>query len=282
MAQRTAVVTGCTEGGIGYYLAQALLDRGWQVVATVRKHGKEGQLSKNGAKIVIMDLDSEESIQSAKEDFLRISPTLDLLINNAGAGGKEALLEVDRATIEQRFRTNVFGLLQCCGAFGQIMAKRGSGTVVNVGSVAGIASVPWMGLYGATKAAVRSLSTTLGYELEPLGVKVVHLAPALIHTPFSSKAEKLNYSGTIYDKDSITESEDATDIMVDTGNGRGMAPDAFAKRVLDLVLASSPPPEIVVGTDDWMFKFVNPYLPVWIWRSLITKNCKTNGLKAAK
>ena len=180
------------------------------------------------------------------------------------------------------------------------MAKRGSGTVVNVGSVAGIASVPWMGLCkraprdikpnkltsfaldGATKAAVRSLSTTLGYELEPLGVKVVHLAPALIHTPFSSKAEKLNYSGTIYDKDSITESEDATDIMVDTGNGRGMAPDAFAKRVLDLVLASSPPPEIVVGTDDWMFKFVNPYLPVWIWRSLITKNCKTNGLKAAK
>ena len=118
--------------------------------------------------------------------------------------------------------------------------------------------------------------------MEPLGVKVIHLAPALIHTPFSSKAEMLNYKGSVYDTGSITASEEATDIMVDTENGRGMPPDTFAKRVLDLVLRASPPPEIVIGTDDWMFKYINPYLPTWIWRNMISKNCKTVGLKAAK
>lgn len=281
MAQKTAVVTGCTEGGIGYYLASELLDRGWQVVATVRRHGKEGPLSSRGAKIVIMDIESEESIQSAKADFLKISPTLELLINNAGAGGKEALIEVSKAEIEKRFSVNVFGLLLSCQAFGQIMAKQGSGTIVNVGSVGGMSSVPWLGLYCATKAAVRSLTTTLAYELEPLGVKVIHLAPALIHTPFSSKADRLNYSGTIYEKSSIDASEEATDVLVDTENGRGMAPAPFAKQVLDLVLRPTPPPEIIIGTDDWIFKYINPYLPTWLSRKMVSGKCKTNGLKAA-
>lgn len=135
----------------------------------------------------------------------------------------------------------------------------------------------------ATKAAVRSLTTTLAYELEPLGIKVIHLAPALIATPFSSKADRLNYSGTVYEKSSIDTSEEATDIMVNTENGRGMPPATFAKRVLDLAIgASVPPPEIIIGTDDWMFKYINPYLPTWIWRSMIRKDCKVVGLKAAK
>lgn len=46
----------------------------------------------------------------------------------------------------QRFAVNVFGMLQCCQVFGQLMAKQGSGTIINVGSVGGLASVPWMGL----------------------------------------------------------------------------------------------------------------------------------------
>lgn len=88
------------------------------------------------------------------------------------------------------------------------MAKQGSGIIVNVGSVAGLASVPWMGLYGATKAALRSLSATLDYELRPLGIKVVHLAPALIATPFSTKVTKLDYQGDVYDKASVAISDE--------------------------------------------------------------------------
>lgn len=128
---------------------------------------------------------------------------------------------------------------------------------------------------------MRSLTTTLAYELEPLGVKVIHLAPALIHTPFSSKADRLNYSGTIYEKSSIDASEEATDVLVDTENGRGMAPAPFAKQVLDLVLRPAPPPEIIIGTDDWIFKYINPYLPTWLSRKMVSGKCKTNGLKAA-
>lgn len=87
------------------------------------------------------------------------------------------------------------------------MVKQGSGIIVNVGSVAGIASVPFMGLYGATKAAVRSLSTTLAYELKALGINVIHLAPALIHTPFSAKHDKLEYSGQLYEATALGEAE---------------------------------------------------------------------------
>lgn len=153
-------------------------------------------------------MDNLESIEAGKKAFLEISPRLDLLINNAGMGTKEALIDVPAEQVQRIFQTNVFGVLWCCQAFGKIMAKQGSGIIVNVGSVAGIASVPWMGLYGATKAAVRSLSTTMDYEFRPLGVKVVHLAPALIHTPFSTKVTKLDYQGDVYDKDSVAISDE--------------------------------------------------------------------------
>lgn len=146
------------------------------------------------------------------------------------------------------FQTNVFGLLRCCQIFAPLLLQAGSGTIVNVGSVAGLASVPWMGLYGASKAAVRSLTTTLSYELGPLGVKVVHLAPALIDTPFSQKHERLNYTGRIYTKDSIEASEEATDNMVRTDNGRGMHVTHFARQVIALVDNRSPPAEIILGT----------------------------------
>lgn len=155
-----------------------------------------------------MSIDNQESIEAGKKAFLELSPRLDLLVNNAGLGTKEALIDVPAEQVQRIFQTNVFGLLWCCQAFAPIMAKQGSGIIVNVGSVAGIASVPWMGLYGATKAAVRSLCATMDYEFRPLGIKVVHLAPALIHTPFSTKVAKLDYQGDVYDKSSVAVSDE--------------------------------------------------------------------------
>jgi hypothetical protein len=91
----------------------------------------------------------------------------------------------------------------------------------------------------------------------------------------------LAYSGSIYDKDAITASEKATDTMVDTGNGRGMPPADFARRVIEQISRPKPPYEIVIGTDDWMFKYIQPYLPTWVWRRMITKSCGTSSLTAA-
>lgn len=89
--------------------------------------------------IIEMSIDSTESIEKGKAAFLEISPRLDLLINNAGMGSKEALIEVSAEDIQTIFQTNVFGQLWCCQAFGKIMTKQGSGLIVNVASVAGIA-----------------------------------------------------------------------------------------------------------------------------------------------
>ena len=185
--------------------------------------------------------------------------------------------------VRHLFETNVFGLLSCCQVFGQRMAKQGSGIIVNVGSVAGIASVPWMGIYGATKSAVRSLTTTLGYELEPIGLRVIHLAPALIHTKFSQKHTSMEYDGNVYDKESLASSEASTDIMVRTDNGRGMPAHQFATKVVAILQRqpSSIPSEIVIGTDDWMFTYVHPWVPTWVWRRMLLSGCMPNGLKAA-
>lgn len=69
--------------------------------------------------------------------------------------------------------------------------------------------------------------------------------------------------------------------MVNTDNGRGMKPDEFAKEVVRQLSWSEPPAEIIVGTDGWLFKLVNPYMPTRLWRSMTAKSCKSVGLKAA-
>lgn len=101
-----------------------------------------------------------------------------------------ALMDIDLEVAHQCVNTNVFGTLAMSKAVAAHMAKKGSGKIVNIGSVVGYVSTPWAGIYALSKAAVHSMSDTLRLELKPFGIQVVVVAPGAIKSNFGSAGAK--------------------------------------------------------------------------------------------
>jgi short-subunit dehydrogenase len=103
--------------------------------------------------------------------------SIDVLINNAGFGLFGALEETSEAEARQQIETNVFGLLWVTQAVLPVMRKQGHGHIIQVASVLGLAGVPTVGMYNASKFAVEGLSESLAAEVAGFGIKVTILEP---------------------------------------------------------------------------------------------------------
>jgi 1-acylglycerone phosphate reductase len=101
-----------------------------------------------------------------------------------GVGYNMPLLDADISEAKRVFETNVIGIIIAVQAFAPLLiAAKGSGTIINIGSIAGVAPVPWQSVYNASKAAVTLLTDTMRLEMEPLGVKVILVSASSLLTP---------------------------------------------------------------------------------------------------
>jgi short-subunit dehydrogenase len=187
------LITGATSG-IGRHAALALARRGHTVFATGRNRAALDILAQEAADLPLhtlpLDVTRPESIADAAAAVgaLTEGKGLDVLINNAGYGHMGPTELVSDAALRQQFDTNVFGLMSVTRAFLPGMRARGSGRIINISSVGGRMTFPYMGVYNASKYAVESLSDALRIELKPFGVQVVLVEPGPIRTQFSDTA----------------------------------------------------------------------------------------------
>jgi short-subunit dehydrogenase len=131
---------------------------------------------------LIMDVNRKASVDRAVSQVLKKEGRVDVLVNNAGfvmAGFWEDLSDKD---VQDQFETNVFGLLRVSRAVLPSMRKRGSGKILNIGSVAGFVALPGLGAYSATKFAVNSITEALRMETRPWGIDVSEITPGEIQT----------------------------------------------------------------------------------------------------
>jgi len=112
---------------------------------------------------------------------------IDALVNNAGYGQADFLADVTAEQARAQFDVSFFGLFEVTHAFLPQLI-RNHGVVLNIGSIMGRMTAPWMGVYGAVKAAVRSLTETMRVEMGALGVKVVLLEPGAVESGFHERA----------------------------------------------------------------------------------------------
>jgi len=180
---RVALVTGASSG-IGRATAQALKQAGYRVFGTSRKAtGK----STDGITMLPLDVTSDESVETAVREVMRVEGRIDLLVNNAGfgvapAGAEESSIEQARSI----FDTNFFGLVRMTRAVVPYMRKQGSGRIINIGSVLGFLPMPYAALYAATKHAIEGYSESLDHELRTWGIRVSVIEPAYTKTPFDA------------------------------------------------------------------------------------------------
>ncbi|MGE5140915.1 MAG: SDR family NAD(P)-dependent oxidoreductase, partial [Rudaea sp.] len=152
MTERTVLITGCASG-IGRAAAEYLAGRGWHVFATARRIDAILDLQGPNVDLLTLDVADEVSRASAVLSVLERAGRIDALVNNAafGAGGPLELVSLDDARAE--FESNLWGPLRLCQLVIPTMRIQGGGRIVNVTSVMGKLTVPFSGLYAASKHA---------------------------------------------------------------------------------------------------------------------------------
>lgn len=134
----------------------------------------------------VLDVSKRAAVEAWAEKHAAVLARVECLINNAGlARGLASLQEGDPSDWDDMIDTNLKGLLYVTRAVLPGMVARGSGHIVNLGSVAGRWTYPKGNIYSATKYAVRSLTESLRLDLNGTGVRVTEIAPGMVETEFS-------------------------------------------------------------------------------------------------
>ncbi len=185
---QSILITGCSSG-IGQALALEFKKRGHTVFATARQAHALASLTAMGLIAVELDVTSQQSIDKARDQIQSQTKRLHMLMNDAGYGQFGAVIDTDSDAIRRQFETNVIAPVALSRAFLPLVRTSTSACIANVGSISGVATTPFAGIYCASKAALHALSDAMRMELEPLGVRVVTVQPGGIASKFGDNAE---------------------------------------------------------------------------------------------
>jgi NAD(P)-dependent dehydrogenase (short-subunit alcohol dehydrogenase family) len=179
---KTVLITG-TSSGYGKATAELFLERGWNVIATMRQPKADifGSLS-DQLKLLPLDVTNSESINRAVADAIAAFGAIDVLVNNAGIGVVGAFEATSMATVREVFETNTFGVMAMTQAVLPHFRMRRAGVVVNVTSSTTLARMPLAAAYTASKMAIEGFTGSLAFELESFNVQAKLVEPGYAPT----------------------------------------------------------------------------------------------------
>ena len=185
MSGRIALVTGSTDG-IGVAIARALATGGAEVIVNGRNAERgeqvvQGILDGGGeARLVVADLSTPDGVRA----LAAAAGPVDILVNNAAMLiTPQPTADVAEDVIDRALAINIRAAFLLTGLLAPAMVERGSGAIVNVGSINGLVGMAHSALYSATKAAIHSLTKSWAAEYGPVGVRVNTVAPGPTVTP---------------------------------------------------------------------------------------------------
>jgi len=181
--ERVALVTGASSG-FGRAIASALHERGYRVFGTSRNPA--GAAGGTGQALLELDVDSDASVASCVAQVADRAGRIDVLVNNAGFGHAGALEDTNLDEARRQFETNFFGMHRVCRAVLPHMRARRAGRIVNLSSLAGLVTVPFQGMYCASKHAVEAYTQALRMEVKPFGIHVAMIEPGDYATGFTA------------------------------------------------------------------------------------------------
>lgn len=198
LAGRLAVITGGSMG-IGEAICERFLAEGARLIVVGRDQGRLRELADRLGETRVDWIVGDVGDGATADAALALAGTLggcDVLVNNAGIFPAAALADADCATAEEIMRVNFFGVFHFCKAFVPAMLARGSGSVVNITSMAARAPTPGLSVYAASKAAVEAFSRAISAEAAP-AVRVNCLAPGPTRTETVIAMEKADQTGAV-------------------------------------------------------------------------------------
>lgn len=242
------LITGAG-GGLGLEIAKCVLERGGEVAGSVRSKEAARRftaVAPGRAHAVVFDVRDETAVRDGVAEAQRLLGHLDVVVNNAGYQLLGAVEELSLDELRAQFEVNVFGAHSVIKAVLPDMRNRGRGSIVNITSVSGLATWAGTGAYCASKFALEALGQTLAQEVEPLGIRVMHVEPGGLRTGFTNRsthraAVRLDaYAGTAHQSEAIIE------------RYRGQEPGdpcRAAAAIVDALRSDEPPLHLLLGND---------------------------------
>jgi len=235
LKDQVVVVTGASMG-IGEAVSRLFAAEGAFVVMASRDPGHlEAARQRVGKPEQVAtfacDVSSRQQLDSLLQFTMQRCGHVDVWTNNAGFGLVDSVEKMDMAGCRSMFDTNLFGAIEAMQLVIPVMRRQGSGTIINVSSVAGYIAVPYMAAYGATKHALNCISKAARLELKDSGVHVVNVCPGYVKTNFSVNAVR-----------------GADRKRIGGGNVRGVTPERVARAILSGYLRNAR--EVVVPWRD--------------------------------
>lgn len=285
---KSVVITGVSTG-IGFAAAAELLNKGYKVFGSVRTESDANRLQRLwGPAFVplIFDVSDDSAVRQSAglvRDALN-GETLTALINNAGIAHSGPIQFFSLDNMKEQLDINVIGLLRTTQLFlpllGGIKEKVADpGKVINISSVSGIITTPFMGPYCASKFAVESLSDAMRREFSVYGIKVVVVQPGPIKTEIWRKAKEQvdEYPDNIFSPLLANRAE-----IVDKRSKNALPVEKVAILLREIIENKRPKDRYLITANKSMIQFARR-LPIWLQdRLLIKMLLKDNGLAVEK
>ena len=252
--------TGCSSG-IGRAIAAMAAEEGHRVFAGARRPESLDGLPE-GVERLALDVTDRGAIDRAVETIRAKAGRLDVLVNNAGYGQMGTVEDIPLEKWKAEFEVNVFGLIAMTQAVLPMMRKQRSGSIVNIGSIAGLISYPFGAAYCSSKFAVEAISDALRLEVERFGIRVVLIEPGPISTQFNDRVER-EVDPLVHDDASAYHSQyERAFVRFRKESTVGALPaSAVARVVLDAVTGKRPRARYLVTTPARLGAIAKRFLP---------------------
>ncbi len=211
--------------------------------------------------MLVLDVQSDRSVEACVERLLDSVDRLDLLVNNAGQAHASVIEETSLEEAKALFETNFWGVVRVTRAVLPIMRRQGFGHIINVGSLAGLVGIPGQGFYSASKYALEGYSEALSLEVEKFNIKVTVVEPGFfktnLHQSMAPNAHR------IPDYDSLRASVEPTLMQAVSQGGD---PQQVASAIIAIAASRSPHQRYRIGNEAMWVPRLKAMLPERLFR----------------
>ncbi|MEM8496534.1 MAG: SDR family NAD(P)-dependent oxidoreductase [Pseudomonadota bacterium] len=190
---KQVIITGASTG-IGRELTKLFLADGYRILGVSQRQEGLRELQQqldpkqNLLSTLSLNLAAPDAAKSLYDYAKSNLDDVDVLVNNAGFACYGPFIDTDTEKLNSMLQLNVVTLTELCHSFGNDMKQRGQGSIINVGSTAGMMPMENFAAYGASKSYINALSYSMRAELAPYNVQVTCVTPAAVATSFAATA----------------------------------------------------------------------------------------------